>query len=346
MKRFVYTLIILGFAKVQGYGQSFTMEDLLTLSSLSPGNAGHFMNKKRFSPVTNTDGYLKATSFFEEAKAKKKDTSATRSIDMYKKDNAWYFVFHTSSKNEFVSGQEQLIKSGFSYDNKKDIRRETSMLFQKRNITVKAFSDTIEENPQYTFVLEKKEIPGPASIRFAENLLCFDSHEYLVSFFGTANVKKDLYYFSDKQLKKCSVLFPNTSRQVLFVWDDENNLSDLSYILIGDVIPTVSAEKFNDVIINNKWELENGIHTGMSIKELLMLNEKDFEFYGNRSGLSFMIKPENNGKIDFKKATIMLSCSNCNNNPLFNQKLLNATEVAEENLPLYVHAIIISAEKK
>lgn len=337
---------MVGFAAVQSYGQSFTMDDLLALSSLSPGNAGHFMNKKRFSPVTNTDGYLKTTSFFEGAKAKNKDNSASRSIDMYKKNKAWYFIFHTTSKDEYIRGKEQLIKSGFSYDNKKDISTEPSMLFQKRNIMVKAISDTIEEIPRYTFILEKKEIPNPATIKFAENLLCFNSHEYLVSFFGAANVKKDLYYFSEKELKKCSVLFPNTSRQVLFVWDDENNLCDLSYILVGDVIPTASAEKFNDVIINNKWELESGIHTGMSIKELLMLNEKDFEFYGNKSELSFMVKPESNGKIDFKKATIMLSCSNCNNDPLFNHKLINATDVAEVNLPLYVHAIIISAGQK
>jgi hypothetical protein len=188
-------------------------------------------------------------------------------------------------------------------------------------------------------------LPHPDSVRYAEDLLKFNSHEYLVSFFGTSNVKKDLYYFTEKELKKCSVLFGNSSRQAVFVWKDEDNLCDLSFILVSNIIPTVSAEKFNGVVLINEWRLDNGIHPGMSIKELLKLNEKDFEIYGNQSAQAFMIKPGNSGKIDFKKTAIMLSCNNCNNERLLNVPAVSAIDVAEENLPMYVYYFIMYPSK-
>ena len=112
-------------------------------------------------------------------------------------------------------------------------------------------------------------------------------------------------------------------------------------------MPTASAKKFDKILLNNQWELENGIHAGMSLIELLKLNGKNFEFYGNQSELAFMIKPDMSGKIDFKKTMITLSCSNCNNNNLFSTSTtLSALAVAGENLPVYVYNIIISPETK
>ena len=143
----------------------------------------------------------------------------------------------------------------------------------------------------YTFLLKKKELPLPATIQHAEDLLNFDSHEYLVGFFGAANVKKDYYYFSEKELKKCSVLFGNTSRQAVFIWDDEDNYSQLSYVLISNIIHTLNAKKFDGFIGINEWNLTNGVYPGMGLKELLKINAEDFEIYGNNSELAFMAKP-------------------------------------------------------
>jgi len=306
------------------------------------------MNKNGFaSHKTRQDDNLIMTSYFEKNKAKKTDSVTIRSVDLYKKDDIHYFALRTSSINEYLEGRRQLIKAGFVYDIKKDTSKATSMLFQKKNISIEAICGIEGDTTEYTFLLQKKELPHPATIQHAEDLLSFNSHEQLVSYFGQKNVKKDLYYFSEKKIKKCSVLFGNSTRQVVFVWEDENNHYNLSFLLISNIIPTASAQKFDDILPNNKWELKNGIHAGMSLIDLLKLNGKDFEIYGNQSEMAFMVKPGVSETIDFKKTTITLGCSNCNNNNLFRTSTtLSALGIAGENLPVYVYNIIISPETK
>lgn len=342
MKPLLIILIVQNFAISKNYCQSFTANDLVALSSLSSKSIDQYMNKKRFSSHNSIlDEDIAGTSFFEKVNFKKRDSLASRSVDLYKKGDTKYFVLHTTSLNEFIEGQKQLMTAGFFYDNKKDLMTAVSMLYQKRNVTIEAKKVMEDSIPVYNFILKKKELPAPSAIKHAEDLLNFTSHEYLASFFGEKNVKKDLYYFSEKELKKCSVLFGNSSLQAVFVWGDEDNFCNLSYVLVSNVLPTVSAAKFGGVLHNNLWELKNGIYPGMGIKELLKLNENDFEVYGIHSELAFMVKPGNNGKVDFKRSAIILSCSNCNDDRLFDKTTIRALDIAGKNLPVYVYYIIL-----
>lgn len=327
--------------------QSFTMDDLLSLPNLTAKNIDPFLNKNGYSSRSSSAySELMATSYFEKLKKKNKDTLTKRSIDLYKKGDLKCFAFHTSSANEYTDGQKKIVQAGFYYDEKLDLSKAPLVLFQKKNITIETLSEIEDGIPSYTFLLKKKDMPAPDSIRYAEDLLKFDSHEYLVSFFGAANVKKDYYYFSEKEFKKCSVIFGNSSHQAVFIWDDENNYNHLSYVLISNVIHTESAKKFDGIIGINEWELTNGIYPGMGIKELLKINEADFEIYGKQSEMALMVKEGSNGKIDFKKMFITLSCSNCNDKKIFNSSFVNAVDLAGENLPVYVYNVIIFPENK
>lgn len=340
MKRILLILILQNFTAGKAHSQSFTVDKLVTLASLPSKNIDRFMSKNGFVlSGSKLDSDTMGASFIEKGKANKKDIGPKRSIDMYLKDDSKYFTLYTSSLNEYLDGQRSLIKSGFFYDDKKEVSKESSMLFQKGNITIQATPGVQDGIPQYTFKLKEKEIPS--SIMYAEELLQFDSHEFLVSFFGELNVKKDMYFFSEKELKKCSVLFSGTRRQAVFVWGDENNLDNLSYILVGNVLPIAGAEKNIALTGNNEWQFQNGIHPGMAIKELLKINEMDFDIYGNASELAFMVRPGENGRIDFKKTAVMLSCSNCYDNKMFNQQVVSALDVAKKNLPMYVYDVII-----
>jgi hypothetical protein len=278
-------------------------------------------------------------SFSIKVKKNKPYIGPKRTINIYLKDDSKYFILNTSSLNEYVDGQRSLIKAGFFYDTQKDVSKDTSILFQKGNTLIQATAGEDDGIPQYSFKLKVKKIPS--AIKYAEDLLQFDSHEFLVSFFGDQNVKKDMYYFSEKELKKCSVLFSGTRYQVVFVWGDENNLNNLLYILVPHALPTAGAEKKNPVTGNNEWQFRNGIYPGMDIKELLRLNEMDFNIYGNTSELAFMVKPVDNGKIDFKKTAVMLSCNNCDDIKMFNQQEVSALAVAKKDLPMYVTDVII-----
>lgn len=353
MKRLLFIFISAGFATSIAFGQSFTPADLIALASYTPKYAEQFLIKKGFLPGSGQVDYNAAMTSFtkNEMKANSKndgnDSVVVRSIDIYSKDGSKYFVWHTSSEQEFKEGKMQLARAGFFYDHNVSLDRDTSLLFQKRNITVETMHEVIDSASKYSFILKKKEYPDPRSVQYAEDLLNFNSNEYLIGYFGEANVKQDLYYFSQDELRKCTVIFPNSNKQAVFVWNDQRNLRDLSYIIISDVMPTVSGEQFKGVIFdNNQWELKNGVRCGMTIKELLKLNKYDFEIYGKRSEFAFIIKPEKRGAIDFRKVGITLNCLDCDKSKLFDTSMVNAKDVAEENLLVSINYINIFPEKR
>jgi len=333
-------LILQFFGGIKAYSQSFTVDDLINLASLQPKNIDHFMDKNGFAvKSSNSESAVTKISFRVKIKGNKNYTGPERTVDIYLSDDLKYFTLHTSALNEYIDGKQRLIKSGFFYDDKKDVSGEHSMLFQKGNVTIEANSVEEDGIPKYNFEVKVKRIPS--TIKYAEDLLQFDSHEFLVSYFGTKNVTKDIYYFSEKELRKCSVLFSGTRYQVVFVWENENDLNNISYILIPRILPTAGAERNNISTENNEWKFENGIHPGMALKELLRLNEMNFDIYGNASELAFMVKPEESGRIDFKKTAVTLHCNGCNDIKMFDQKVVSALDVAKKNLPMYVDDVIL-----
>ncbi len=340
MKKLLLILILQHFATGYLQSQSFDIDDLITLAGLPSKDISHFMDKNGFALADSKfDNNAMEASFAIAVKGKKKYTGPERIIDINLNDNIKYFTLTTSSLSEYLDGERNLIKAGFFYNSKKDVNKESSMLFQKGNLAIKASRNEGNGMPQYTFKLKEKKFPS--SIKYAEELLQFDSHEFLISFFGVQNVKKDMYYFSEKELKKCSVLFSGTRYQAVFVWGDEENLNNLSYILVTNILPTAGAKNNNPLSGNNEWQFQNGIHPGMPIKDLLKINGMDFGIYGNESDLAFMVKPEESGKIDFKKTAVMLSCSSCFDDKIFNQKEVSALDVAKANLPMHVYDVII-----
>ncbi len=339
MAKLLLILIFQAFFVCLVRAQSFTVDDLVTLASISPKKFDDYMKGKGYKPGGRSmQDDAMAFTFFEKRNVKSADTIfENRTVSLYKKENNYCFAFHTSSRQDYEAGLNYL-KTKFYYG--EDSGETTSpLLFQHRNISVEVSSVVEDDVPMYLFLLKKKELPGAVS--FAEDLLNFDSHEELVSFFGEHNVQKDVYYFSEKKLRKCSVLYGNSNRQVVFVWDDEVNLYKLSYILISGIIPTENAVPFNDNISRNKWKFKSGIYSGMSVRDLLQLNGKDFTFYGIESEFSMMVAPENTGNIDFRKTGIMLTSLDGGPALLRKQKV-SATDAIENHIALHVFYIMLN----
>ncbi len=341
MKKILFPLILFNLTLAKAVnGQTFTVDNLIKAASLASKDIDHFMNKNGYVlSSSKLENNRMEADFKVKIKKNKPYTGPVRTININLKDDSKYFTLHTSSLNEYIDGQQSLIKAGFFYNKEKNVTKDTSILFQKGNMLIQATALDLDGIKQYNFILTLKKMP--AAVKFAEDLLQFDSHELLVSFFGEANVKKDMYYFSEKELKKCSVLFSGTRYQVVFVWGDENNLNNLLYVLVPHLLPTAGAKKKNPITGNNEWQFRNGIYPGMELKELLRLNETDFNIYGNASELAFMVKPDENGKIDFTKTAVMLSCDNCDDIKMFNQKEVSALAVARKDLPMYVSDVVI-----
>jgi hypothetical protein len=184
------------------------------------------------------------------------------------------------------------------------------------------------------------ELPALESIRNAEDLLQFYSHEFLVSVFGEKNVIKDLYYFSEKEVTKCSVLFPHTNRQAVFIWGDEINLSGPIYLVIGGNLNTASNANYDKVVEENVWRSKDGIYSGMSLNDLIKLNNSDLNFYGKDSKFPFMVVPDNRGVLNFKKNRVVLGCLNPNGSGLLNNEQVSGNEALFDNRAMYVFMIM------
>ncbi len=342
MNRILLILSLQIFVFGNANSQSFNVDDLLSLTSMPQKNLERFMSKNKFS-LANSDeeNTPQSTTFLQKIKKSKRGDEPERSVILYKTDDTQYYVLHTSSKAEYLDNQSRLIKDHFVYDTSKKFANERSMFYQKRNVTLEATAEIKDDDADYTFVLKQKQLPDISQVRYAEDLLQFNSHEFLTSFFGENNVMKDMYYFSEKELKKCSVLFGGSNRQVVFVWKDQINLSAIEYILISTEMPTEGNSNNDKVLNTNEWQLKSGIHHGTNIKELLKLNENDFLVYGNGSELAFMIEPSGNGKIDFRKTALLLTCKGCNTDALFDNKTISALDIAKKDLPVSVFDIII-----
>ncbi|MFI5132070.1 MAG: hypothetical protein ACHQFX_18845 [Chitinophagales bacterium] len=199
------------------YGQPLSIDELLNLVSLSPQHYDDYLSKKGFpikrrTFVENSMGF----AFFQN-RVPGDTTAVERSINLYKEKDTWYAAFHTSSAQEYIEGRTRLKSLNFYFDATTDSSIEAAQLFQKKTITVETTAGQDEDAGIYTFLVVKKAIPDRSSIRYAEDLLRFDSHEYLISCYGEKNVKKNTYIFSENNKKKCSVLFPNTDEQAVFI---------------------------------------------------------------------------------------------------------------------------------
>ena len=343
MKRLLLFIFIgTNLSALNAYSQSLSVRDFINVSSLSPKKFDNYLSKKKFVSVNKwyqNDSIINTYSF----KVKRKHGNAQsvrRIIETYQKGDNFSFAFHTSSLDECINTKRELKEAGFVCGNESD-SCNSPLLFQRKNISV-LVNTIIGDDTLCSFLFHEEELPIPASIHYAEDLLCFTSHEYLVSVFGEKNVKKDLYYFSEKEINACSVLFPHSKRQAVFIWKDEVNLRQLSYVLLGGNMTTGGSINYKDVIGENKWMSKEGVYPGMSLSNLAMRNGNDFKFYGKNSAFPLMVVPEKTGTINFKKNMVVLGCLSVNGSPLLNKKIISADEALSDNPGLYVFMIMLS----
>jgi hypothetical protein len=194
-------------------------------------------------------------------------------------------------------------------------------------------------------LLERKELPKAKDIFFAEDLQSVSSHEYLCFLFGEANVAKDVFYYSATETNKCSILFPNTNSEVVFIWGDETNYRNPAFLMIGGNSKTNSSSNFNKAVEQNAWRSKQGVYPGMSLAELQNLNGKEVRFYSWDLEQGGMLVPKNTGQLDFDRLNIVLSCLNCNESGFQQVNTIASNKAVLENKKIYVSTMIILPEE-
>lgn len=331
-------LVVTLFLVFISVAQQFSAREFLFVGSLTEKKFDNYLEKK-FSPRGNrvrNDTIINVYNF-KPAKKKRDRDSTERSFETSHAKNYFSFTYFTSSKNEFSEIKRSLYGEGFFCGNDNDSMK--SVLFQKRTITV-LMTKKEDEDTIYSALFRQSELPPIDKIQYAEDLLQYTSHEYLVSVFGEKNVIKDVYYLSDKEVVRCSVLFPKSRQQAVFFWQDELNMCKPSTLIIGGNMNTGSLVNYDGLVDENVWRSKDGIYSGMSLYSLVKLNGNTFKFYGKNSSSPYMILPENNGSLDFKRNSVVLGCLNPNGSSELEKATVEVDKILQDNLGLYVFMMI------
>lgn len=344
MKRLLlfFYLLILGYAAA---GQVVTALDVAEVSYIPKQKFDSYIAKKGFAFVGTsykTDTIARDFDFKGAGKAKVPDSiPVLRTLTSFSTKEDFSFIYRTTSLTEYQKIKADIKKEGFFCNQEKDSLTVSSLLFQHNDVTVNISSKSIDTLTEYSFFIRKQELPRPKEIVYAEDLSSFTSHEYLRFYFGEKNVQKDIYYLSERQVGKCSVLFPNTNRQVVFLWSDEKNNCNLAKIYIGGQLMAESSLEYDRNIPENVWRLKSGIRPGMSLYQLRMLNDAAFNFNGGKSNNSGMVATDSTGKLDFKKENIILGCMNCTDPAFYKKTVINSDEAIQDERILFVQTIIL-----
>lgn len=338
MKRFLL-LFFICFLLNNANSQEISAKDFLFSYSFSPKKFESYLNKKKFSSSGTRLQFDTLVNIYSLNGEKKQKGKVVTNVETYKTKNSFSFAFLTSSRNEFTESIKLLKEANFFCGNEND-SSAASFLFQRRNISIRVNIITQPSNDTiYSFSFQHAELPPPGKIKYAEDLLQFNSHEHLVSIFGEKNVIKDVYYFLDQKTSRCSVLFPHTSRQAVITWSDEINLCNPECLLVGGNLSNSGSATFDGVIAENTWSSKEGVYSGMNLSSLVKLNGNDFQFYGKNSKFPLMVVPENTGLLNFKTNRVVLGCLNPNSS-LLNNTTIRTDDILNENSGIYVLMIM------
>ncbi len=338
-------IFLLGTNVFTAKGQLFPAINLTEATAVPKQRFDSYIAKKGFAFVGSayqTDTIAREYDYRGTGKRKVADSiKIARALTSFSTKEDFSFIYHTSSADEYRLIRTELKKEGFFCNREKDSVLSNTLLYQYNDVTVAIAAQQADTVIDYSFRVKKQALPKPKEIAYAEDLIAFGSHEYLRFYFGDDNVKKDIYYLSDTKIGKCSVLFPNSNRQVVFLWSDEVNNCGLAKMYIGGQLMAESTLEYDKNVAENIWRLKSGIRSGMSLYSLRILNDAAFNFNGGNSTYTGMVFPDTTGKVDFKAHGIVLGCMNCTDAKFLRQAVCNSDDAIAEERILFVHTIIL-----
>lgn len=341
MNKIYYTiLLLLQIIIVKAQKQEITFENLLACSNMPSESFTRFVKHKGFKTITDSSMHTGYTFLRTN-----KDKSLRQVIGRRETKDTVVITFQTTNQLEFSNWQQELQKIQFSLYKDKSNWEQNAKAYQKRNFIVKLGQSQYGDITLYNIILESKKLLPSTEIQYAEDLLLLNTHEYLVAVFGESNVKKDLFYFSEQEVNKCSILFPNTSNQVIFIWNDEENRGDIAFLILGGQANQAGSTSIFNGNQFHKWRSKQGIYLGMPLRELQTLNGKPIEFYGWDSDQPGFVVKKNTGRINFNHLGIQLQCLECYKDEskvatLSSEKVLNAND------RVLVNSLIILPERE
>lgn len=346
MKRTLFLFVCIATVATTA-GQNLPADKLIDMLSLPAAKAESFLlgKKYRFTGEEYLGDTLVKTYQYNtvsfSSKKRQVDTAGRRLTRSALKET-FILTYQTTSATEYKNIIADLKKKDFYCEYEKDSTvKAASYLYQHEDQTADAFIKWEDGTTWYSISFFKKILVTERGLYFAEDLLQFSSHEYLVYYFGAKNVKKDIYYFGKNDLVKCSVLLINTKRQVIFIWKDGLNRRKISSLLLGGIHKLKSLEGVDSTNTENSWMLRGGIHAGMPLFDLRELNGKNIAFCGGDAPNPGLVLPESSATIDFVNKDVILACADCNDDKFQSSKIMYADKAMKEGRHLFIFTIAL-----
>ncbi len=301
--------------------------------------------KKGFLPKEtkrNGDTIFKSYRFpFISATKKKEADSTIRTLVRTELKEKARISYSTTSSAEFLALIEILKQKGFQNPSSPETDAAVHQFYQLKDRLVETSVRVTETGMEHTLVFFRKVFPDPADVNYGDDLFVFSSHEYLVHYFGEQNVRKDMYFISGSDMVNCSILLPNTSRQVVFLWVDQINRRGIRGILFGGQHNVAGANAASNYVGQNSWVMKSGLHAGMTLYQLYLANDADVVFHGGRSTTTGMVVADNKGKLNFNKEQVELGCVNCGDESFARAEKIHAEDALQEGRILFILSIAV-----
>lgn len=314
-----------------------------------------FMKNEKFDEwVADKRFYLKAAEkigdttvkqFVYKPEVRKKRVTDSVNRSMLKKDFGDYSIltYKTDSRQEVELIKSELTELGFYCLEAVEPREALPQVYQHNDETVLIWKTTTDNTTDYSLLFEVKAFPNPQDLFFADDLACFTSQEYLSWFFGQENIKEDIYYIGPNEINHCTVLFPNTARQIVYIWSDDVNKRNPIHLLFGGQQKLKSQQETGKFIAESSWIFKSGLKPGMTLYELRVLNEANLKFYAANAEKAGNVLVENGGKINFKRQNVILNCMNCNDGKFASKGVITADEALRDGRILFVQTVVLDA---
>ena len=334
MKRLLWLFLLFQLSALHAQRKELSLSDLLSFANITNEHFNYYANKKGFRFVS--DNPSSDESIFQK-KAGKERTSCF--IKRTVKADTSCILFQTYGEAEYKILKDQVLNYGFKRIIKKD---HSECSYQKGNLIVKTDFIDPSDSLAYNLYIEKVALPKSFEIFYAEDMLQFSSHEWLVSVFGEENVKKDTVECGEPEKELCTVLFPGSNSQTIFIWKDKQNFMDISFIIVGGILAEQEKNSTYKVIEQNKWHSRTGVFLGMPLSELIKVNNNHINLYGWQTEYPGFVSNESKGNLDFSKIGIELDCLDCREDKYYTENgMINSASLLADKKRIYVSKLIL-----
>ncbi len=334
MKKLYLTVALLaGFTSLSA--QTITLNELLNMTAIGAGKFQQYASRKGFQMEERQQDFVRMQYT--------RDTSNAFFISRQWNGRGGWLRLEKITAADYELLKQRMKTDGFVAGELK--AKVYTEIFEKGSLLITASPEIdLEEGKRlYNLVIQDKPLPKAKDLQFAEDLLQFDSHQQLVQVFGAGNVRKDVFIQASGKQQPCTVIFPQSPYEAVFIWNDGNNMRQLDQVRVGGNPHTKSSQRYSNSVSQNRWVSRQGVYPTMTLDQLVSRNEAPVSFYGWGAENSGMLSSNTSGKLDLSQMSFVFSCFNCNEDKYYGDTRHNATDVINESRRVHIATMVLKA---